>query len=365
MNHRRSVTVIVPVYRTEPYLAECLQSLVDQTYTDFRIAVVDDGSPGDCEEIVRTYQAIRPNIAYIRLEENRGTFYAHVLGVRQSSSDYVAFLDSDDTARSHFIETLIKAADETGADIVGCSTTRQNSGNFSVEGTENVVNALGSRRIPNHKLWCKLFKRRLFEQSPELDELAERRRVIFEDLVITTTIFTKAKSYYHVDDVLVNYTKDRIDSVSNDISLKKLYEQAKALPHFAEHLAKTLNKFEDVRTAILERSLGFFYARKLHRVDLISRDRILSKLLETSHSQAMLLVIAKMADSRLRITRRKLKEYRAKAKDLHLACERLKSRNRYLRERLRVAKQKVSHMKEQNSELRKSQAPKQSTEPSA
>jgi glycosyltransferase involved in cell wall biosynthesis len=73
-----SVTVVVPVYKTEEFLPAALTSLIDQSHTEFDIVVVDDASPGNCADIVRSFQTIRRNITYIRHQENRGLLYSRL-----------------------------------------------------------------------------------------------------------------------------------------------------------------------------------------------------------------------------------------------------------------------------------------------
>ncbi|MFV0422321.1 glycosyltransferase family 2 protein [Oleidesulfovibrio sp.] len=87
------VSVIMPVYNTEAYLAEAVQSVLDQDFTDFELLVLDDGSPGDAGAVLSQFDDAR--IRYLR-HENMGPGYTRNRGIRESLGRYVAFLDSDD-----------------------------------------------------------------------------------------------------------------------------------------------------------------------------------------------------------------------------------------------------------------------------
>lgn len=113
------VSVIVPVYRVERYLKQCVMSLLNQTYSNVKIILVDDGSPDDCPKICDNFANEYINISVIH-KENGGLSSARNAGIAaaDSNTDYVIFLDSDDTMPTDAVEGLVKTALESGADIV-------------------------------------------------------------------------------------------------------------------------------------------------------------------------------------------------------------------------------------------------------
>ncbi|HEX5707279.1 MAG TPA: glycosyltransferase family A protein [Pyrinomonadaceae bacterium] len=104
------VSVIVPAYNTARYVAEALDSVFAQTFRDFEVVVVNDGSP-DTEELERVLAPYRERIVYIR-QENRGSSGARNAGVRAARGRYVAMLDSDDVWETRYLEVMTAALEE-------------------------------------------------------------------------------------------------------------------------------------------------------------------------------------------------------------------------------------------------------------
>ena len=115
-----AISVIVPVYKVEPYLSRCVDSILNQTYTDFELILVDDGSPDRCGEICDAYAAAHPHIHVIH-RENGGLSAARNSGIEwmlaNSESRYVTFIDSDDWIHPQYLEFLLKAIETPGAAV--------------------------------------------------------------------------------------------------------------------------------------------------------------------------------------------------------------------------------------------------------
>ena len=114
------LSVIVPVYKAEAYLNECVDSLLGQTLRDMEIILVDDGSPDRSGAIMADYAARYPGRVRCLTLENGGQGRARNRGMELARGEYLGFVDSDDYVLPEMYETLCRAADETGADIVDC-----------------------------------------------------------------------------------------------------------------------------------------------------------------------------------------------------------------------------------------------------
>lgn len=113
------LSVIVPVYKVEPYLRRCLDSIINQTYKNLEIILIDDGSPDNCGEICDEYALIDNRIKVIH-KENGGVSSARNVGLESARGSFIAFVDSDDYLDYEMYETLIKIAKEEQSDIVEC-----------------------------------------------------------------------------------------------------------------------------------------------------------------------------------------------------------------------------------------------------
>lgn len=114
------VSVIIPVYKVEPYLRKCLDSIVCQSYTNLEVILVDDGSPDDCPQICDEY-AIKDNRVIVLHKENGGLSDARNAGLDICKGEYISFIDSDDWVNEKYIEYLLQLSLNEDADIAICN----------------------------------------------------------------------------------------------------------------------------------------------------------------------------------------------------------------------------------------------------
>lgn len=115
-----AVSVIVPVYKVEQYLDKCVQSILDQTFRDFELLLVDDGSPDKCGEMCETWAKKDGRIRVIH-KPNGGLSDARNAGIVQANGDYLLFVDSDDWIEKNMLATLYGLIREADADMACCN----------------------------------------------------------------------------------------------------------------------------------------------------------------------------------------------------------------------------------------------------
>lgn len=118
---RPLISIIIPIYKVEQYLDRCVQSIVDQTYENLEIILVDDGSPDNCPAICNTWAAKDSRIQVVH-KANGGLSDARNSGLAIATGEYISFIDSDDWVEPCFIQTLYEAMTQIGADIAECAT---------------------------------------------------------------------------------------------------------------------------------------------------------------------------------------------------------------------------------------------------
>ena len=121
-----TVSIIVPVYKVEDYLERCVLSLINQTYSNFDIYLVDDGSPDKCPEICDRLSS-RYEKVHAFHKRNGGLSDARNYGVQRAASDWIVFVDSDDYVEPTYIETLINLKNKYDADLVITRTSREDT----------------------------------------------------------------------------------------------------------------------------------------------------------------------------------------------------------------------------------------------
>lgn len=117
---KQKLSVIIPVYNVEPYLRKCLDSIVNQTYRDLEIVLIDDGSPDNCGEICDEYAARDDRIVVIH-KKNGGLSAARNDGIRRATGEWITFVDSDDWCELDYYERMIEKQVETDTDIICAS----------------------------------------------------------------------------------------------------------------------------------------------------------------------------------------------------------------------------------------------------
>lgn len=217
------VSVIVPVYNTEKYLARCLDALVGQTLSSLEIIAVDDGSTDDSPRILETYADRFPNRIRVIHKENGGQASARNIGIREAAGEYVGFADSDDCVEIELFEKLLQAAEKSAADYAECKF------HFVREYKDGSIQELTPRgRIREHNdnrdmfidpqvsPWNKIYRRSILTDN----EIFFPEGIIYED----TSFYIKAIPYLKntaaIDDRLVYYYLREESTMNRNKSLK-------------------------------------------------------------------------------------------------------------------------------------------------
>lgn len=217
-----AVSVIVPVYNVEAYLAECLDSIVAQTIKDIEIICVNDGSTDGSAEILATYAAKDKRIRVIT-QKNHGLSAARNVGMNYATGDYVYFIDSDDTIELHALEVLGKHIKCTHADIVVFGMDDliaapsdgwfdQVSSPKNVWYTPFVPYALLYEQGAYPFVWRNIYRRKML-----LDNKLEFESNLRygEDIVYQFCVFPYANRILFISDKLYHYRRLRKDSLTS------------------------------------------------------------------------------------------------------------------------------------------------------
>ena len=237
------ISVIVPVYNVKPYLAEAIESVLYQTYTNLEVILVDDGSTDGSGEICDLYGAKDSRIRVIH-QENRGLSSARNAGLDICSGDMIAFLDSDDAYCEGALFKMHEAMQQSGADIVECgftvckTTRRMNVKRVQNKRKTNIVQTgLYNRRLALQMqvdgyikvyIWNKLYKREVWK------ELRFREGQNYEDVDIILPLLQKAENVYYLNASLVMYRR-RSGSITASVTLKNVRDHTAAYRRYMNH----------------------------------------------------------------------------------------------------------------------------------
>ena len=116
---KKLISVIVPVYNSEKYVNRCIDSILNQTYENLEVILIDDGSSDGSLKICESW-AEKDNRIKILKQKNSGVSSARNLGIENASGDYVAFVDNDDWLRPEMYETMLSLAEKEKSDVTVC-----------------------------------------------------------------------------------------------------------------------------------------------------------------------------------------------------------------------------------------------------
>ena len=164
------ISVIIPVYNTASLIERCISSLLNQTYSNWEAILVDDGS---ADESLKICTALAEKHGQLRVisQKHQGVSAARNTGVRQARGDFIAFIDADDYADAHMLESLVGWLAQSDADIAACgyylirdntvSTPARPAGSKMLAGSDALIGAM-QRHYYQGFLWNKLFRAKLF-----------------------------------------------------------------------------------------------------------------------------------------------------------------------------------------------------------
>ncbi len=226
--HNDLISVIIPVYNAEKYVEKSVKSVIEQTYKNLEIIIVDDGSLDKSREICEKLAIEDKRIKLIH-KENGGASDARNYGLSNSSGKYICFVDSDDYASADFVEKLYDALNKEDADISACNyytvevdgtlnsrekvKTKKNYSNI-----EALQDMFSCERELDVVLWNKLFKKELFTQNNVVFPVGE----MYEDAFTIYKLFYYSKKITLIPDKLYYYLQTENSVMRRKFNEKKL-----------------------------------------------------------------------------------------------------------------------------------------------
>lgn len=213
------ISIIVPIYKVEKYLRQCLDSIRAQTFEDWECILVDDGSPDNSKTICNEFCEKDLRFKYL-YKENGGLSSARNAGIAIATAPYLGFVDSDDWIEPEMFEIMYNTIREYDADFVECSFVKRYLDFDKVKSyvreksvldrKQTVRELYFDRKLPNY-IWSKLFKREVFtEKFPE--------GVNYEDIKLLNSIVKNIKTAVIIPDILYNYRQRRGSILNSNLS---------------------------------------------------------------------------------------------------------------------------------------------------
>ena len=226
MPHTPKVSVVVPIYRVEKYLRQCVDSILAQTLTDIEVILVNDGSPDACPAMVDEYAARDSRVVAIH-QPNGGYGKAVNTGIAAARAPYIGIIESDDWIEPTMYEKLLCRAEETGADVVKCmfwrydstqSTDKQNV--LWLTHTHNLFDAPDTPFAPvdwapiffyHASIWSNLYKAELIRQII----IPETPGAAYQDFPFIMEAYSRATSMSIIKEPLHHYRMEVLQDSSS------------------------------------------------------------------------------------------------------------------------------------------------------
>lgn len=302
------ISIIVPVYKVEKYIHKCIDSILAQTFTDFELILVDDGSPDNCGKICDEYAKKDKRIKVIH-KKNGGLSDARNAGLEVAIGDYIGFVDSDDYIEHDMYEILYNICVNHNCEIASCSSIIHYSNKTIVNGghglklydKEEAMKTMLEGKLYDEVVWVKLFKRELFKY------IRFPAGKIYEDTAVTYKLIDKSNRVGCIGEAKYNYIKrdgSVMDNAVKNIKLdgidiyNDMYDFIKLrYPNLIDLVAlKFVNSCMVVLNLMINSGIFFRYKKDYYIVakKLNNKFKIAIKLKEYPRNVKILLILNKI-----------------------------------------------------------------------
>ena len=224
-------SVIVPIYNSEKYLKKCLDSLVNQTFKNIEIILVNDGSTDNSEDIIKQYLKDK-RIIYLK-KENGGQASARNLGLSKAKGDYISFIDSDDYVDLDMFEKLNECTFDNDIILSDYYYTKENQDNYVKLFNGNAGNIINTDywkfdTCPWNKFYKKSF---LIENNFSFPE-----GIMYEDYASIPTLIKYNPKLYYCNEAFVHYVQSEVSTMRSEVYKEKYEDIFKATNYLYDNL---------------------------------------------------------------------------------------------------------------------------------
>lgn len=291
----KKISIVVPCYGTEEYVEKCINSLLNQTYSNIEVIAVNDCSKGNMQEILESLAEKDARVKVLKNEKNKGLFHTRIVGSKKVTGDYIAFVDSDDYVDIDYFRLLIEKAENDDCDVVLANYVREKKNKKTVAGLSyNTNNAVidgkdfynmffdqTGRNIRNHMLCSKLINIEVWQKVIKIAEEMKERIVMTEDFLFSSIALYYAKNVGFCDNAIYYYVNNEKQSTNtNNANIEKINRNIKDIRTTFEFVKQFLikekifdkykDKFEIWRAFYLSMHINVFKDKKKQNKNLDS-----------------------------------------------------------------------------------------------
>ncbi|MBR1579616.1 MAG: glycosyltransferase family 2 protein [Selenomonadaceae bacterium] len=274
------LSIVVPVYGIERYLGRCIESIINQTYEELEIILVDDGSTDLCSELCDLYAEKDKRIRVIH-KDNGGLVSARKAGLSIARGDYVGYVDGDDWVEPNFFQSLYTAMTETHADVVAtgfsrdffskrlCISNAIDAGVYEGDALRDMFSKIMSfgtffRYGLTSYVWNKLFKR---EELLPKQNAVDERITVGEDAAVVYPLVLESKRVCVIDNYEYRYRQRSSSMLKSKEDFKRAATRLRLLYMHLKSTTKNLPVEYETERQIAELMLGMYIVRAGGKLD--------------------------------------------------------------------------------------------------
>lgn len=218
-NFDELITIIMPAYNSQKYISSAINSVINQTYQNWELIVVDDGSSDKTKSIVSDYISENDNIKLFSNNHNMGVVKSRNKGIKQASGNWIAFLDSDDLWESDKLQKQVKLILEKQAEFIFTGSSYINENDEKFKGTLSVPKSIDFSELKKQNIisCSSVLVKRDFVN--DFDQLSD---TIHEDYAMWLTILRKEKLAYGINEPLLIYRISTNSKSGNKLKTLKM-----------------------------------------------------------------------------------------------------------------------------------------------
>ena len=242
------LSVIIPVFNTEKYIKKCLESVINQTYKNIEIIVINDGSTDNSDKIIQKYVKEYPKKIKYVYQENKGQAYSRNLGIKLSKGELITFVDSDDYIERNMYQQMIEHLERENTDMVICDMYMEKNN------IKNVISSTNFKTLFNCSVSVcnKIIKKEFIKNIKFIEGIWYEDYNFFINLCLNNPKYSLCKEPLYNYQIHNNSTMNNNNSLKNldiivateDILAKNIDKEIKELLIVEHILLETVNRVE-------------------------------------------------------------------------------------------------------------------------
>lgn len=213
---KKLVSIIVPAYNVDEYLEECVQSLLCQTYTNYEIVIIDDGSTDNTYTIGKCLASHSAKIKFFH-QKNQGVSIARNIGMQKAKGEYYIFVDADDVVMPKYVNILVSCVEKADMGIIGFTSKREElatevNKDITFNSEFNIIEEILCGTNYDGYLWNKIFQKAIIEKY---DLKFKSKITVWEDLLFVLEYLKHCNQIAILDEKLYYYRYREGSAVNN------------------------------------------------------------------------------------------------------------------------------------------------------